>query len=161
MEKGQFRPYIFELFFSKSGTIQEVKRPESLKSQYLLTVDIPPLVAKKFKGRFASAWDVTWETEEGNWIASFIYREMPTTAEFTDSAQWVMTISQLDVKNIYAPVQRNLDKDYREYKPIYGEKATRKDRKNYYYIELVGKKKGVEPKKLGLFFDKTGRLIED
>lgn len=161
MEKGQFKPYVFELFFSKSGQIKEVIRPEELKSQYLLTVDIPPLVAKKFKGRFASARDVTWETKEGNWLASFTYREMPTTAEFTDSAQWVMTISQLDIKNLYAPVQRNIDKNYQEYKVIFAEKATRKDRKDYYYIELIGKKKNVSPHKQGLFFDKTGRLKED
>lgn len=161
MEKGQFRPYVFELFFSKSGQIKEVRRPEELKSQYLLTVDIPPLVAKKFKGRFASAKDVTWETKEGNWLASFTYRDMPTTAEFTDSAQWVATIAQLDIKNLYAPVQRNLDKEYSDYKATYAEKATRKDRNDYYYVELVGKKKNLEPHKLGLFFDKTGRLKED
>lgn len=161
MEKGQFRPYDFELFFSKSGQIKKVIRPEVLKSQYLLTVDIPPLVAKKFKGRFAGAKDVTWETDKGNWLASFTYREMPTTAEFTDSAQWVMTISQLDVKNIYAPVQRSLDNEYSNYKAVYAEKATRKDRNNYYYVELVGKKKNASPQKLGLFFDKSGRLKED
>lgn len=161
MEKGQFRPYVFELFFTKSGKIKEVIRPEELKSQYLLTVDIPPLVAKKFKGRFASAKDVTWETKEGNWVARFYYREMPTTAEFTDSAQWVITISKMDVKNIYAPVQRNLDQNYPDYKVTYAEKATRQDRNNYYYIELVGKNKKASPQKLGLFFDKTGRLKED
>jgi hypothetical protein len=161
MEKGQFRPYIFELFFSKSGKIQEVRRPEVLKSQYLLSVDIPPLVARKFKGRFASAQDVTWETKEGNWLASFTYRNMPTTAEFTDSADWVVTVAQLDIKSLYAPIQRTLDREYPDYKPIYAEKATRKDRQDYYYVELVGKKKDTDPHKLGLFFDKTGRLKED
>ena len=161
MEKGQFRPYIFELFFSKSGQIQEVRRPEVLKSQYLLTVDIPPLVARKFKGRFASAQDVTWETKEGNWVASFTYRDMPTTAEFTDSADWVQTVQQVDVKNLYSPIQRILDREYPEYKPVYAEKTTRKDRNDNYYVELVGKKKDVDPHKMGLFFDKTGRLKED
>ena len=132
-----------------------------LKSQYLLSVDIPPLVARKFKGRFASAQDVTWETKEGNWLASFTYRNMPTTAEFTDSADWVVTVAQLDVKSLYAPIQRTLDREYPDYKPIYAEKATRKDRQDYYYVELVGKKKDTDPHKLGLFFDKTGRLKED
>lgn len=161
MEKGQFRPYIFELFFSKSGQIQEVKRPEELKNQYLLTVDIPPLVARKFKGRFSSAKDETWETKDGNWVASFTYRDMPTTAEFTDSADWVMTIQQLDVKTLYSPVQRVLDRDYPEYRAVYAEKATRQDRRDYYYVELVGKKKNTTPHKQGVFFDKTGRPIED
>ncbi|MCD4695392.1 MAG: PepSY-like domain-containing protein [Bacteroidales bacterium] len=161
MEKGQSRPYEFELFFNKSGQIQKVNRPEELSSQYLLTVDIPPLVGRKFKGRFSSAKDVTWEREEGKWVASFTYRDLPTTAEFSDSAQWVMTVVELDLKNLYAPVQRNLDQNYSDYKVIYAEKATRKDRKDYYYIELVAKKKNLTPHKLGLFFDKTGRLKED
>ncbi|MCF8368254.1 MAG: PepSY-like domain-containing protein [Bacteroidales bacterium] len=161
IEKGQFRPYVFELFFNKSGQIQKVKRPEELVSQYLLTVDVPPLVGKKFKGRFSSASDVTWERETGKWIASFTFRDLPTTAEFTDSAEWVVTVSELDIKDLYAPVQRNLDENYSDYKVIYAEKATRKDRNDHYYVELVAKKKNLTPHKLGLFFDKTGRLKEE
>ncbi len=161
MEKGQFRPYIFELYFNKSGRIQEVRRPEVLKSQYLLTVDIPEQVARKFKSRFARAEDVTWETKKGNWVASFTYREMPTTAEYTDSADWVQTTAQLDVKELYGPIQRVIDNEYPEYKAIYAEKVTRGDRNDHYYVELVAKKKDVDPHKMGLFFDKTGRLKED
>lgn len=160
-EKGQFRPYVFELFFSKSGQIQEVKRPEVLKNQYLLTVDIPDDIARKFKGRFARAQNVTWETSEGNYIATFIYREMPTSAEFTDSAVWVQTIAEMDIKSLYSPIARKLDSDYREYKPIYAEKVTRKDRNNYYYVELIAKRKDTDPQKLGLYFDKTGRLKDE
>lgn len=159
--KGQFRPYVFELFFNKSGKITKVIRPEELRNQYLLTVDIPPAVAKKFRSRFSAAKDVKWETSEGNWKSTFTYREMPTTAIFSDSAQWVMTIAEMDVKNIYAPVQRTLDKEYSDYKVTYAEKATRKDRKDYYYVELISKKKNLQPQKMGLYFDKTGRLKED
>ena len=65
------------------------------------------------------------------------------------------------LKNIYAPVQRKLEEEYSDYKVTYGEKATRQDRKNYYYVELVAKKKNTSPHKLGLFFDKTGRLKEE
>ncbi len=160
-EKGQDQPYEFELFFSKSGQIEKVNRPQFLVNQYLLTVDIPDLVARKFKGRFSSAEDVTWETKEGNWVASFIYRDLPTTAEFSDSAQWIQTVQELNIKDLYGPVQRQLDENYPDYKIIYAEKATRKDRNDYYYVELVSKKKDVNPQKLGLFFDKTGRPKED
>lgn len=160
-EKGQDEPWEFELFFNKSGAIQKVNRPEELQSQYLLTVDIPALVAKKFNGRFSSASDVTWEQGDQKWIANFTYRELPTSAEFSDSAQWIVTIVELNIKDIYAPVQRTLDNDYSDYKVTYAEQATRKDRKDYYYIELVAKKKDVSPHKLGLFFDKTGRLKEE
>ena len=161
LEKGQFRPYVFELFFNKSGKIQKVNRPEEIKSQYLLTVDIPPSVAKKFNSRFSNANDVTWEQEEGKWVSTFTYRDLPTTAEFSDSAEWIVTVNELDIKNLYAPVQRNLDQNYSDYKVVYAEKATRQDRNDYYYVELVAKKKDMTPHKLGLFFDKTGRLKEE
>ena len=160
-EKGMEEPYEFELFFNKSGQIEKVNRPEVLVNQYLLTVDIPDDVARKFKGRFASASDVTWETSEGKWVASFIYRDLPTTAQFSDSAQWIQTVQQLDIKDLYAPIQRYLDENYSDYKVVYAEKATRKDRNDYYYIELVGRKKDVGPQKQGLFFDKTGRPKKD
>ena len=159
--KGQFRPYVFELYFNKAGKITKVIRPEELRNQYLLTVDIPPPVAKKFKSRFSSADNVTWETDEGNWVADFVYRGQESTAIFTDSAQWVQTLVVLDPKNLYAPVQRTLDKEYSDYNVMYAEKATRKDRKDYYYLELVARKKNMQPAKLSLYFDKTGRLKED
>lgn len=161
MEKGQFRPYVFELFFNKSGKLQKVNRPQELKNQYLLTVDIPPAVAKKFKSRFSSAKDVQWETQEGNWLAQFTYRDQPTTAEFSDSAQWITTIIEMDIKKLYAPVQRYIDKEYPDYRVMYGEKATRKDRNDHYYVELICKKKNLIPQKVALYFDKTGRLKEE
>lgn len=161
MEKGQSAPYKYELFFNKAGKIQKINRPEVLKNQYLLTVDVPNLVAKKFNSRFASAQDVTWERSGGMWVSSFYYRDLPTTAEFTDSAQWVMTVVELDIKNLYSPLQRNLDENYKDYRVTYAQKATRKDRNDYYYVELVGKKKTVAPHKQGLMFDKTGRLKEE
>ncbi|GEM_PF-2360592 len=159
--KGTFKPLVFELFFNKSGKIQKVIRPESLRNEYLLTVDIPPLVARKFKGRFSSAKDVKWETDKGNWVASFNYRGMPTTAIFTDSAQWVQTVTELDIKHLYSPVQRTLDKNYSGYRVTYAEKATRKDRNDYYYVELIARKKNLTPQQLGLYFDKTGKLKKD
>jgi hypothetical protein len=160
-EKDREAPWKFELYFNKSGKIQKIDRPEYFRSQYLLTVDVPPDVAKKFNSRFSSAEDVTWERSEGKWVSSFYYRELPTTAEFSDSAQWIQTLVELDLKNLYTPLQRNLDKDYGQYQVTYAEKATRKDRKDYYYVELIGKKKTVSPHKLGLIFDKTGRLKEE
>ncbi|MBN2175971.1 MAG: PepSY-like domain-containing protein [Bacteroidales bacterium] len=161
MEKGQFRPYVFELYFDKAGKIQKVIRPEALKNQYLLTVDIPPAVAKKFKSRFSTAQDVTWETNEGNWVAKFVNREQTTTAIFSDSAQWVSTVVQLDPKDLYGPIQRTLDQQYADYNVMYAEKTTRSDRNDSYYLELISKKKNLEPQKISLFFDKTGRLKED
>jgi hypothetical protein len=159
--RGESQPYVFELFFDRAGQIQQVNRPEVLRNQYLLTVDIPDLVARKFKSRFAGASDVTWQTNDNTWVSTFIYREEPTTAIFSDSADWIQTTSQVNVKDLYSPIQRYLDENYKDYNPTYAEKVTRKDRNNYYYVELVSKKKNVDPLKLALYFDSAGRLKED
>lgn len=160
-EKGQFKPYIFELYFDKTGKLIKANRSEELKNQYLLTVEVPSEVAKKFNGRFSTAKDVKWETKEGNWVAHFAYRDLPTTAEFSDSAAWVMTIVEIDTKSLYAPIQRYIDTEYSDHNVMYAEKATRADRNDYYYIELISKKKKSESQKVGLYFDKTGKLKEN
>ncbi|GAB4322631.1 MAG: hypothetical protein Kow00127_15300 [Bacteroidales bacterium] len=160
-EKGQMRPYVFELYFDRSGKITKVDRPEALKNQYLLTVDIPNDVAKKFKSRFSGASDVTWESDNGNWVCQCIYRGQPTTAIFSDSADWIQTTTELDIKNLYNPVQRYIDENYPNYKVTYAEKVVRADRNNYYYVELLSKKKNLYPPKVTLYFDSAGRLRED
>ena len=159
-QKGQFKPFVFELFFDKTGKLIKANRSEELKNQFLLTVDIPAEVAKKFNGRFTNAGNVKWESKEGNWVSYFTYRGLPTSAEFSDSAEWVMTVVQIDTKNLYAPIQRYIDNEYPDYNVIYAEKATRADRNDYYYIELISKKKKEEGQKVGLTFDKTGKIKE-
>lgn len=153
-------PLIFDLYFDKAGKIQEVKRPEISKNQYLLTVDIPEIIGRKFNSRFARAADVTWEKEDTIYTANFIYRESPTIATYTQSGAWIETLQSLDTKNMYAPIDRYLDANYKEYKVNYAEKATRSDRKDYYYVELFSKKKSVKPQQLTLYFDRTGKPIE-
>jgi hypothetical protein len=156
-EKGQTRPYNFELYFNKSGQIEKVIRPDVLRNEYLLTVDIPKEVARRFTSRFSGAKDVKWETSDNNWIAKFNYREEQTTATFSDSAQWIETVTQLDVKNLYSPIQRFIDQNHSDYKVSYAEKIVRSDRNNTYYIELVSKKKNLEPQQISLYFDGSGR----
>lgn len=156
-EKGQTRPHNFELFFNKSGQIQKVIRPDVLRNEYLLTVDVPKDVARRFTSRFSGAQDVKWETNDSNWIAKFIYREDQTTATFSDSAQWIETVTQLDVKNLYSPVQRFIDQNHSDYKVSYAEKIVRNDRNNSYYVELVSKKRNLEPQQISLHFDGSGR----
>jgi hypothetical protein len=159
-EKGQFHLYVFELYFDKTGKLTRADRNQELKNQFLLTVDVPVEVAKKFNGRFSNASEIKWETKEGNWVSHFTYRGLPTTAEFSDSAAWIMTIVEIDTKNLYAPIQRYINNEYSDYNVMYAEKATRADRNDYYYIELISKKKKEENQQVGLYFDKTGKLKE-
>jgi hypothetical protein len=159
-QKGQFKPFVIELYFDKTGKLTKANRSEELKNQFLLTVDVPTEVSKKFSSRFTNASDVKWETKEGNRVSHFVYRGLPTTAEFSDSAAWVTTIVEIDTKNLYAPIQRYIDTEYSDYNVMYAEKATRADRNDYYYIEMISKKKKEENQKVGLYFDKTGKLKE-
>ncbi len=161
LEKGQTKPYKYELFFNKAGKLDKINRPEDLKKEYLLTEEIPPLVAKKFNSRFARAEEVAWEQGEGEWISKFYYRNLPTKAIYTDSAEWVMTIVDMDIKKLYSPIQRQIDENYKDYKVTSAQKATRKDRKDYYLVSLEAKKKSVSPQKKELRYNKTGKLIDE
>ena len=161
LEKEQTRPFKYELFFNKAGKLDKINRPEDLKEEFLLTEEIPDEIAKKFNSRFARAEDVAWTKGEGEWTSKFYYRNLPTTAIYTDSAEWIMTVVDLDVKQLYAPIQRNIDENYKEYKVTSAQKATRQDRNDYYLVTLTAKKKTVEPQNQELRFNKTGKLIEE
>ncbi|MBN3036403.1 MAG: PepSY-like domain-containing protein, partial [Bacteroidales bacterium] len=106
---------------------------------------------------FARAEDVTWEKEDTVCTANFIYREKFTTAQFSVNGMWIETVEELDTRSLYAPIQRYIDQNYRDYRVSYAEKATRHDRNDYYYIELIAKKKSTQPHQVALYFDKTGR----
>lgn len=159
--KGVKEPYTIELFFDKSGKVYKINRPEELKDQYMLTVDIPQDIAKKFTTRFPKASDVTWELYNKNYTARFKFKEKPTVAEYTANAEWISTTVEIDPKELYTPIQRYLDKNFTDYKVSYAEKATLANRNDYYYLELLGKKKTVTPQQQFLYFDKMGRLKEE
>ncbi len=133
-------------------------RPKVSKSEYLLTVDLPDEVQKKFRSRFRGAEEVTWEKQDTVYIGSFIYREMPTTAEFSVNGMWIETVQEQDAKDLYNPIQRNLDENHSDYRASYVEKVTRHDRDDYYYVELISKRKSIQPRHKALYFDKMGRF---
>lgn len=153
--------YITVLYFNKVGKFTKVIRPKGLEDEYSNQVEAPEIVLKKFKSRFVRATDITWETLDSNYIAKFIFREKKTVAQFTTEGQWLMTTFEIDTKNIYAPIQRFLEKNCSDYKVNFIEKTTKNDRKDFYYVELYGKKKNIDPQELGLYFNKSGKLIED
>ena len=128
----------------------------------VVSVTVPEAVSSYFKRRFVRAEEVVWEEYgEKNYLAKFWYRDIPTKTEFTPEGALVSTITEMDSKNIYAPVARYLDKNYPDYRVDFGEKAVRKDRKNYYYVLIYTNKKKVFPKELELYFDKIGRYTEE
>lgn len=164
MEKGQFRPYFFELWFNRSGKIQKIKRPESLKSKYLLTEEIPEGIAKKFSTKYRKPADAKWHEKDGMYVCEFTYRTVPMTAYYSkDSAQWVRTVEEPDVKKgrLYSPVKRFVEKKYPKYKIVSYQKITAADKsKNGYKVKIKAKKKKVSPQEIDLQFNKQGKPIE-
>lgn len=67
----------------------------------------------------------------------------------------------MDIKKLYSPIQRQIDENYKDYRVTSAQKATRKDRNDYYLVSLEGKKKSASPQKQELRFNKTGKLIEE
>jgi len=151
--------------------IKEEKQKEKQQSKYVdeveetpvaVSVDVPEAVTSYFSRRFPRAEEVVWEEYGDNHFqAKFWYRDIPTRTEFTPAGLLVSTITEMDAKNIYAPIARYLDENYSDYKVDFGEKAVRKDRKNYYYVLIYTTKKKVFPKEIELYFDKIGRYTED
>ncbi len=162
MEKGQFRPYFFELWFNRSGKIQKIKRPESLKSKYLLTEEIPENIAKKFSSKYHKPSDAKWHEKDGMYVCEFTYRTVPMTAYYSkDSAQWVKTIEEPDVRKgrLYSPVVRVIEKKYPKYKIISYQKITAADKaKSGFKVKIKAKKKKTSPQEIDLKFDKRGKL---
>ncbi len=140
---------------TKTSYAEEVETP-------VMSVDVPQAVTSYFSRRFPTAEEVVWE-EYGNknYMASFWYRDVRTKTEFTPEGELVSTITEMDPKNIYAPVARYLEENYPDYKVDIGEKAVRKDRNNYYYVLIYTTKKKVTPKEIELYFDKIGRYMEE
>lgn len=140
---------------SKTKSVEEV-------GETVVSVDVPEVVTSYFSRRFPRAEEVVWEEiGDNNYQARFWFRDIATRTEFTPDGKLVMTITEMDHKNIYAPVARYLDENYPDYKVDYGEKAVRKDRNNYYYVLIYTTKKKVFPKERELYFDKIGRYMED
>jgi hypothetical protein len=130
-----------------------------LIAQSDLDPNVPEAVEKQFSRKFPRAENVSWNEVEGNYKVDCFYRGRANYAEFTSEGEWVMTITDLDTKSLYPPIQRYLDENFKRDKVILAEKATKADRNDYYYLQV--EQKDPETKEthiIELFFDKTGRI---
>ena len=123
------------------------------------TNDVPQVVLKSFNRKFPRAEDVAWEKVDTLFKADCFFKGRGTYAEYAQDGTWLMTITDLDLKTLYQPVQNYLDENFKKDKILFAEQAVKADRQDYYYVQL--EKKDPETKAyyiVELFFDKTGRI---
>ncbi|MCX6269917.1 MAG: hypothetical protein NTU44_01630 [Bacteroidetes bacterium] len=123
--------------------------------------DVPPLVKKNFTKRYPKAVDPVWKEDGKKYIVECYLNEVKNIFEFSADGVIEATRTEMDPKNIFNPIQRYLDDNYAGYKVRYAEKIIRKDRKNYFYVEIYSKKKNANPPELQLYFDKVGKPMEN
>jgi hypothetical protein len=131
----------------------------SLFSQKTLDSEVPEIVQKNFNKKFPRAENISWDKVDNNYKVDCFYKGWVTYAEFTPEGEWVQTISDMDPRDLYPPIERYLDENFNKDKVIIVEKATLANRQDYYYVQLERKEKGrKEPLVFELFFDKTGKI---
>jgi hypothetical protein len=123
--------------------------------------DVPEVIRKNFTKRYPKAADVVWSDDDnGKFSVEFLVNEIKNKLEFSPDGQIQVTHTDMDPGTLMGPIQRFIDDKYKGYKVRYAEKVLRKDRKNYFYVEIYSKKKNADPPDAQLYFDKSGRPIE-
>ncbi|MCD4735235.1 MAG: PepSY-like domain-containing protein, partial [Bacteroidales bacterium] len=130
-----------------------------LYSQTSEEITVPDKILKSFNRRFPRAEDVSWNKVDTAFKADFYYKERLSYVEYSENGEWVMSIIDQDIHNLYPPIDRYLKEHYKKHKILFVEKAVRADKNDYYYAQLSQKVKGKKkPVIIELFFDKTGRI---
>ena len=164
MKRNQFHPYFFELWFDRRGVLEKIIRPKELKSEFLLTAEIPKEIATDFNKRFRKPADAKWKKEGSFYVSNFVYREIEKTAYYSsDSLKWVKVIEKPDLKKgrLYSPVVRYCEKNYPKYKMVEYKKVVLADKtKSFFSVKLRAKKKKSSSQEIELLFNKSGKLID-
>jgi hypothetical protein len=122
---------------------------------------IPDAVKKNFARRYPRAIEPIWKSDEKKYFVEFYNNEIRNILEFTPDGIIQVTRTETDPGMLFGPIQRYLADNYKAYKVRYAEKIVRKDRNNYFYVEIFSKKKNANPPELNLYFDKAGRLMQN
>lgn len=146
----------------KEESEPEVQEEDAAESpEEIDAVDVPAVVKKNFSRRFPKAVDPLWSATEGKYLVEFYLNEIKNILEFSPDGIIQLTRTETAPTALFGPVQRYIDDKYKGYKVRYAEKIVKKDRNNYFYVEIYSKKKNANPPELHLFFDKAGRLMEN
>ncbi|HRY33095.1 MAG TPA: PepSY-like domain-containing protein [Bacteroidales bacterium] len=135
---------------------------EDIRESYEVSdSDIPDVVKKNFSRRYPRAEEVLWKTDDSTFAVEFYLNGIKNILEMSPGGIIQATRTEMDPRNLFGPVQRYLDDNFPGYKVRYAEKIVRKDRKNFFYVEIYSKKRNANPPEAYLFFDKAGRFMEN
>jgi len=123
--------------------------------------EVPDNVKKNFTRKFPKAVDPFWSVDEQTFTVEFSMNEMKNTVLFSADGQAQVTRTEMDPGMLMNPINRYIDDKFKGYKVRYAEKVTRKDRKNHFYVEIYSKKRGASPPETQLYFDTSGRLMQN
>ena len=150
-----------DLFETRAAAAKEEKEEEVYYEDRttLPAANVPDNVVQYFERRFPRAEELTWLEEDEYYTARFYYRELLHHTTFDKDAVLLSTKTEMEPDRVYRPILMYVEENYPKYKIDYSEKVIRKDRNNYYYVELYTKKRDL-PEMVYLYFDKMGKPID-
>ncbi len=164
-KEGINQPYS-ELYFDFYGNILKkidngVEDTEYFKQleEQVVYVSPPPNIEKNFERRYKQAEEVAWTKDGDNYKADYIEEGYNASSVYAPNGDWVSSTTEMDPDNLFSPIMRYIESNYKKYKIEYVEKTTKKNRKDFYYVELFSRRD--EPSHVDLFFNKSGRIMEE
>ena len=104
-------------------------------------METPEIVISKCQKRFPKVKNISWSKRRftgdsiySNYVGSFVYREKETTAEYAANGEWQETKSNLNKDELYHPVLKYINENYKDFSFNEALKVTRSDKKDYYYV---------------------------
>lgn len=169
----------YELYFDTQGKLLQDNAPEDLTPRRLrepepqeqevaevqpaiAAAEVPDVVVKNQARRFPRSEELEWiDAPKNRYVARFLFRELKQTLTFDAEGTILETRTEMAADRMYRPIMTYLDENYPDYRINYAEQIVRKDRTNFYYLELFTKKRKVSPQNLYLFFDKMGKPLDE
>lgn len=121
---------------------------------------VPEAVTNYFNRRFPRAEETQWTEEDEYFTARFFGRELENKVTFNAAGEILRTKTEMAPDRYYRPIVMYVEENYPKYDIDYAEKIIRKDRINYYYVELYTRKRDL-PSTVYLYFDKMGKPIDE
>jgi hypothetical protein len=137
------------------------KRKTSEQRKTLSESQVPQTVRDAFKKQVKRSEKVTWDTLQGNYVASYIdpIKKGNFRSEYTKSGKWVQTFGELNPKNINPNISRHLDQNYPTLRIHTIESLYRADRKRFTLVKIYDQQWLNDPMVYHeLYFSQAGKL---
>ena len=146
-----------------SGKVKSDSKKKNAKKtdDYLITEDkVPAAVIKTFKKRLMNASDVRWYYKPGDSIYSVkcVVREQNTLGKFTDQGAWISSRTELEKEKVPSAVYKTINTFYPSYKFVSAGKEVRKDKQDFFAIEIIESQYARKGEITTLYLDKSARI---